>query len=782
MTTPTEVSARMAQRYDTAAQWINENPILLAGEVGIESDTGYIKVGNGSAQWIGLAYVSGLGAEIPVSRLADGDARQLLQTDAAGTGVEWTSDVDVPGTLDVTGAATFDANVTIEGDLTVNGTTTTIDTETLLVKDKNIEMAVVTTPTDETADGGGITLKGATDKTINWINATDAWTSSERFDFPAGTAAAPSIILNGDVNSGIYQPGADQVAISTNGTGRLFIDASGNIKITNGQYQALSHKLFGYSGSYGALVVGAGGDNYGNVSLGVDLSAISGDSFNGQNQVIFPATGGLIPNNAGDNFVGFYHRNSSDSLVLGPASNAGITSGPLTVTSTSLGLGTSSPDDVLDVRSGAAGFSQFVHASGQGGIRIAGTGASSDANLVFSNNHTSGISDEFTIQMNGATDDLLFISGGPGGTERVRITEEGRLGIGTTSPSILLDCEGSSTGDGVGLHLNNTAGANTILVSTGSSYSFSGVVSNTTWLTSSGTKVAIGPYTAGEIQFINGGEKARIDSSGRLLVGTSNFTGEASAVLEGSSAGETTQAQLWLNRGQANPATDNVLGQIIFGDATASGRNGAMIQGRADSSWASGDYPTRLVFSVTRDGGSSPTEAVRIKNTGYTTTFATTDGFRVSSAAAAGTGTDLFNGAHSATGIDTGTISFRVTTNGNVTNTNNSYGAISDAKLKENIVDANSQWDDLKALQVRNYNFKEGQTHTQIGLVAQEAELVSPGLVTESPDRDEDGNDLGTVTKSVNYSVLYMKAVKALQEAMERIEQLEAKVTALESA
>jgi hypothetical protein len=72
------------------------------------------------------------------------------------------------------------------------------------------------------------------------------------------------------------------------------------------------------------------------------------------------------------------------------------------------------------------------------------------------------------------------------------------------------------------------------------------------------------------------------------------------------------------------------------------------------------------------------------------------------------------------------TNSIIIWTNGNVVNTNNSYGAISDIKLKENIVDANSQWDDLKALQVRNYNFKEGQTHTQIGLVAQEVELVSP--------------------------------------------------------
>jgi hypothetical protein len=127
---------------------------------------------------------------------------------------------------------------------------------------------------------------------------------------------------------------------------------------------------------------------------------------------------------------------------------------------------------------------------------------------------------------------------------------------------------------------------------------------------------------------------------------------------------------------------------------------------------------------------------------------------------------------------------FRVADSGNVTNANNSYGSISDRKLKENIVDAASQWNDIKALQVCKYNFKEetGQpTHTQIGLIAQEVELISPGLVTESPDRDDEGNDLGTVTKIVNYSVLYMKAVKALQEAMERIETLEAKVAALEA-
>jgi len=176
---------------------------------------------------------------------------------------------------------------------------------------------------------------------------------------------------------------------------------------------------------------------------------------------------------------------------------------------------------------------------------------------------------------------------------------------------------------------------------------------------------------------------------------------------------------------------------------------------------------------------------MRIKSNGDVGTFGASDAFFVASSAAAGTSVNLIIGKYSSTSVFSGTTSFVVRTNGNVENTNNSYGALSDVKLKENIVDANSQWDDLKALQVRKYNFKEEtgqQTHTQIGLVAQEVELVSPGLVSESPDRDAEGNDLGTVTKSVNYSVLYMKAVKALQEAMERIETLEAAVAALQQS
>ena len=131
----------------------------------------------------------------------------------------------------------------------------------------------------------------------------------------------------------------------------------------------------------------------------------------------------------------------------------------------------------------------------------------------------------------------------------------------------------------------------------------------------------------------------------------------------------------------------------------------------------------------------------------------------------------------------------KILSNGNIVNQNNSYTGISDEKLKENIVDAGSQWDDIKALRVRKYSFKEENASepTQIGVIAQEVEAAGmSGLVYETADQDtaEDGSfvDTGEVTKTMKYSILYMKAVKALQEAMTRIETLEARITTLENA
>ena len=83
------------------------------------------------------------------------------------------------------GAATG-TSLVLSGDLTVNGTTTTINSTEITIDDKNLTLGSVASPTDAGADQGGITLKGATDKTFSWIDATDAWTSSEHLDLAAG--------------------------------------------------------------------------------------------------------------------------------------------------------------------------------------------------------------------------------------------------------------------------------------------------------------------------------------------------------------------------------------------------------------------------------------------------------------------------------------------------------------------------------------------------------------------------------------------------------------------
>lgn len=130
---------------------------------------------------------------------------------------------------------TISGDLTVSGSLTVSGTTTTIDTATLSVEDKNIEIANVSTPTDVTADGAGLTILGATNKTLTWVNSTDCFTFNQSVDLTAGTASAPALILNGDVNTGIYQPAADQLAISTAGTERFKVTANGGIHFNNAE-------------------------------------------------------------------------------------------------------------------------------------------------------------------------------------------------------------------------------------------------------------------------------------------------------------------------------------------------------------------------------------------------------------------------------------------------------------------------------------------------------------------------------------------------------------------
>jgi len=155
-------------------------------------------------------------------------------------------------------------------------------------------------------------------------------------------------------------------------------------------------------------------------------------------------------------------------------------------------------------------------------------------------------------------------------------------------------------------------------------------------------------------------------------------------------------------------------------------------------------------------------------------------------------------------GRNGGGQTFRVQDGGNVQNSSNSYGAISDERIKQNIEDASSQWEDIKALKIRKFKLKKlvnrdgaDETPYHLGVIAQELESsgMSKLIEEDRPEKedvalhsdfgsiDEEGNfTAGQNKKGVKYSVLYMKSIKALQEAMDRIETLEARVQALENA
>jgi len=285
----------------------------------------------------------------------------------------------------------------------------------------------------------------------------------------------------------------------------------------------------------------------------------------------------------------------------------------------------------------------------------------------------------------------------------------------------------------------------------------------------------------------------------------------------------------------------------------------ASIRGAVDGTPGSNDMPGRLELWTTADGGTTMTERMRITKLGYTKMSYDVENTATGTGAyhellgnensyvwisknLSSSGNTFITLFRHTTSPDDNTSTFlycddgngsnarlRIDSDGDVKNHDNSYGAISDERIKQDITDANSQWDDIKAVKVRNFKKKDDvrqygdKAWSQIGVIAQELETVSPKLIRENSvcvgdiesssefgtleddlenpvyyvdgDTIPSGKKVGdlkkymkkvkeqkTTVKSVNYSILYMKAVKALQEAMTRIETLEAKVKALEDA
>jgi hypothetical protein len=361
------------------------------------------------------------------------------------------------------------------------------------------------------------------------------------------------------------------------------------------------------------------------------------------------------------------------------------TGGPSWDTSGNVGIGTSSPAASLSV------VKQTTALSGTG-----------NSYGLYMYPTSSGLTYIDAITGSTGNTSLGFRTYNNGTYNEMRLDASGNLSVGTTT----------NLGDRLRLKASNTTGS--------SVYGYlncTNEVDSDFYVYVSGTaatdkRAIIGPSTNTALAFqTNSTERARIDSSGNLLVGT---TGQYNAERIGARAVSTS------------------------------------------ANCFSGYNP---------NNGQSGTN------------------YYSASVTAAGTGWyHLICQAGNGTGVTTNNLI--IYGNGNIQNTNNSYGSLSDSKLKENVVDATPKLDKLMQVRVVNYNLKgeEGyETHKQIGVIAQELEQIFPGMVEETADKDVKGEDLGTTTKSVKYSVFVPMIIKALQEQQQMIETLQAKVAALEA-
>jgi hypothetical protein len=590
----------------------------------------------------------------------------------------------------------FTNDIAVTG--TISGTTVTGTTANFVsgVFTTQISGTTVTGTTSSFTTGNFTTLSGATATFTSGVIAS-------------GTATNPSLSFVGDPNTGIFSPGADQVAVATNGAGRLFVDATGRVGIgTASPAQTLdiagtaglhlrgttytnfsdywgssdSRAMFlpyGFLGSNGSFAVSLYANGYRNASSGFTYMGINGNTSTAAGLDLQPDGNILFRSGTavGINLPERLRITSAGLVGIGTSSpGAGlhiVSTGQTTANlDTSANINTIISDNGSAVGNGGS----LVFAAASGTWRFAAI-----KGLVTSG--TSNTTGNLTFSTRNANTDATL-------TERLRITSTGNVGIGTTSPGALLAVSASdSSALGASILLSNPqSDANLQITAAGTSFSQAGwpVITDAALIRSSagasgGLGLIAGAASSPITFFQADQERARIDSSGRLLVGTSSAPPAVETLTPGFALSSSGSAQdgytagIYCYRnaggsgrqtvgpklffGRSRSGTNGSTGTVVIdgeniGDIRFAGDDGskfvtaAEIRAFVDGTPGADDMPGRLVFSTTAAGASSPTERMRIGNDGKvlfnkTALTITTAGVQINSAGELGATVDASN-------------------------------------------------------------------------------------------------------------------------------------------
>ena len=587
------------------------------------------------------------------------------------------------------------------------------------------------------------------------VNASDTISVLQLTNTTTGSTNSDGLLVyqNG-LNSLVSNQETGSLRFETSATERMRIDSSGRVLMgTTSTYDGeASNLVVATSGHTGITVASTGSNKRTNLYFADGTSGVAS------------YVGGFTYDHSNNSLL--VRTNSTERMRIDSSGNVGI--------------GTTSPGATLHLnKSDASGFT----------------------NLYLSNSGASGRSYQIGVGGNSTGVEYannLYIFDNSAGQPRVTLDPSGNVGIDFTPKSMHANVTSSLNVGSSGLFQRTK---NTFISSNfyyNSSDVGKSIASEHALIyqqdVTNGAHIWFRTGSAsGADETVSLAESMRIDSSGRVLIGTSSDLsgGDADARLQvNGDAG----AQILLSRQDFGALTaGSLIGEVVFrSQASGVKETSALIKCEADATQGSGDKPGRLVFSTTADGASSPTERMRIQSNGL---IKTTSAVSINNSgthnftglAVDGTSTSYhvayFKDTRTDSASGAGMIQFRRTTGhvGSISTSTSStaYNTTSDYRLKENVVDLDGAIARVKQLSPKRFNFIVDADTTVDGFLAHEAQTVVPEAVTGTHNEVDDDNN--PVYQGIDQSKLVPLLTAALQEAIAEIETLKTKVAALEA-